>query len=76
MFHSVVAHSMWGGALMSAVLGTELPGPGTVYRDQRSIRRPMELGDTVTMRVTVREKRAESHSIARLPMHATSRARR
>jgi acyl dehydratase len=28
-FHGVVAHGMWGAALISAVLGTRLPGPGT-----------------------------------------------
>ena len=30
-FHGVIAHGMWGAALISAVLGTRLPGPGTVY---------------------------------------------
>ena len=33
-FHGVIAHGMWGGALISAVLGTRLPGPGTVYLGQ------------------------------------------
>ena len=33
-FKSVVAHGMWGGSLISAVLGTQLPGPGTVYAGQ------------------------------------------
>src|SRR5659263_54005 len=33
-FHNVVAHGMWSGTLISAVLGTELPGPGTIYVDQ------------------------------------------
>ena len=57
LFHKVIAHGMWGGALISAVLGTELPGPGTIYLDQSlTFRRPVGLGDTVTVRVTVREK--------------------
>jgi phosphotransacetylase/acyl dehydratase len=58
MFQKVIAHGMWGGALISAVLGTELPGPGTIYLTQ-SLRflRPVGLGDTVTVRVSVREKR-------------------
>ena len=30
----VIAHGMWGGALISVVLGTRLPGAGTVYRAQ------------------------------------------
>ena len=33
-FHGVIAHGMLGGALISAVLGTRLPGPGTVYLGQ------------------------------------------
>lgn len=60
LFHKVIAHGMWGGALISAVLGTELPGPGTIYLNQSlSFRRPVGLGDTVTVRVTVREKKPE-----------------
>lgn len=64
MFHKVIAHGMWGGALISAVLGTELPGPGTIYLSQ-SLRflRPVGLGETVRVRVTVREKRAEGHRL-------------
>ncbi|MEB8386535.1 bifunctional enoyl-CoA hydratase/phosphate acetyltransferase [Rhodobacteraceae bacterium KMM 6894] len=57
MFHHVIAHGMWGGALISAVLGTELPGPGTIYLSQNfNFRAPVGLGDTVTIRVTVTEK--------------------
>lgn len=60
LFHKVIAHGMWGGALISAVLGTELPGPGTIYLNQSlNFRRPVGLGDTVTVRVTVREKKPE-----------------
>ncbi|MEQ8354070.1 MAG: bifunctional enoyl-CoA hydratase/phosphate acetyltransferase [Kiloniellaceae bacterium] len=61
LFHRVIAHGMWGGALISAVLGTELPGPGTIYLNQSlSFRRPVGLGDTVTVRITVREKNPEN----------------
>src|SRR6516164_2797272 len=34
MFQKIIAHGMWGGALISTVLGTELPGPGTIYVSQ------------------------------------------
>lgn len=62
MFHEIIAHGMWGGALISAVLGTELPGPGTIYLNQNlSFRRPVGLGDTVTIRVTVASKDPETH---------------
>ena len=64
MFHKVIAHGMWGGALISTVLGTELPGPGTIYLDQ-SLRflGPIRLGDTVTVTVTAREKDEKRHRI-------------
>jgi phosphate acetyltransferase/phosphate butyryltransferase len=53
-FHNVVAHGMWSGALISAVLGTELPGPGTIYVDQSlHFHRPVRLGDTITVTVMV-----------------------
>lgn len=60
MFHRIIAHGMWGGGLISAVLGTELPGPGAIYLSQ-SLRftRPVGLGDTITATVTVVEKRAD-----------------
>jgi acyl dehydratase len=35
LFHSVVGHGMWVGALISTVLGTELPGPGSIYLASR-----------------------------------------
>lgn len=63
-FHEVIAHGMWGGALISAVLGTELPGPGTIYLNQSlSFRKPVGVGDTVTAQVVVREKMPESQRI-------------
>ncbi|MGE0423435.1 MAG: bifunctional enoyl-CoA hydratase/phosphate acetyltransferase [Reyranellaceae bacterium] len=64
LFHEVVAHGMWGGALFSAVLGTELPGPGTIYLGQTlRFKRPVKLGDTVTVSVSVAQKHPENHRI-------------
>ncbi|MGY6565505.1 MAG: bifunctional enoyl-CoA hydratase/phosphate acetyltransferase [Halomonadaceae bacterium] len=52
-FQEVIAHGMWGGALISTVLGTELPGPGTLYLGQTlRFRKPVRLGDV--LRVSVR----------------------
>ncbi len=57
MFHGIIAHGMWGGALISAVLGTELPGPGTIFLNQSlKFEAPVGLGDTLTVRVEVTEK--------------------
>jgi acyl dehydratase len=64
MFHKVVAHGMWGGALISTVLGTVLPGPGTIYISQSlSFRGPVGVGDTVTVTVKVAEKKPENHRL-------------
>ncbi|KPL68454.1 bifunctional enoyl-CoA hydratase/phosphate acetyltransferase [Erythrobacter sp. SG61-1L] len=64
MFHRVIAHGLWGGGLISAVLGTELPGPGAIYLSQSlRFRRPVGLGDTITASVTVSEKRPDKKII-------------
>ncbi len=53
-FHRVVAHGMWSAALVSNVLGTQLPGPGTVYLTQNlKFLKPILVGDTVRVTVTV-----------------------
>jgi len=57
MFHKIIAHGMWGGALISTLLGTELPGPGTIYVSQTlRFRRPIGLGDTVTVTIQATAK--------------------
>ena len=59
MFHKIIAHGMWGATLISTLLGTELPGPGTIYRSQTlTFRHPIAIGDSVVVSVTVREKSA------------------
>ncbi len=56
-FHGVVAHGMWAGALISSLLGTEFPGPGTVYIEQNlRFHGPVRLGDTLSVSVTVVDK--------------------
>ncbi|AOF82346.1 phosphate acetyl/butaryl transferase family protein [Methyloversatilis sp. RAC08] len=61
IFTEVIAHGMWGGALISTLLGTQFPGPGTIYVDQTlHFSRPVRVGDTVT--VTVRCDRKFDHN--------------
>jgi phosphate acetyltransferase len=58
VFRGVVAHGMWSGLLISRVLGTVLPGPGTIYlRQSLKFERPVRPGDRLTVEVTVKEKR-------------------
>lgn len=64
MFHKIIAHGMWGGSLVSTVLGTQLPGPGTIYLGQTfKFLKPVAIGDTITARVTVTEKNSEKKRI-------------
>jgi phosphate acetyltransferase len=57
LFHGVIAHGMWGGALISALLGTVFPGPGTIYLEQAlHFSKPVRVGDTLTVTVTVTGK--------------------
>ena len=63
-FREVVGHSMWGSTLISTVLGTEFPGPGTVYVGQSlNFWRPISIGDTLTITVTCSEKFEHNHHL-------------
>lgn len=62
-FHEVIAHGMWSGSLFSTLLGTQLPGPGTIYLSQQfKFHRPVHVGDTLTIRVECVEK-ADRHRL-------------
>jgi len=64
IFHKVIAHGMWGGALISNVLGTRLPGPGTIYLEQSlKFLTPVGVGDTVIVRVEVTERDEQRHRL-------------
>ncbi|HXP73838.1 MAG TPA: bifunctional enoyl-CoA hydratase/phosphate acetyltransferase [Stellaceae bacterium] len=64
MFHGRIAHGMLGASLFSTLLGTLMPGPGTIYlgQDLRFLK-PVKPGDTITASVTVREKFADKNRI-------------
>jgi 3-hydroxybutyryl-CoA dehydratase len=53
-FGTRIAHGLYTASLISAVLGTRLPGPGAVYISQTlNFRAPVKIGDTVEVSVTV-----------------------
>lgn len=55
-FGGLVAHGMLSAGYVSAVLGTDLPGPGSIYAAQTlKFTRPVRPGDTITARVEVVE---------------------
>ena len=54
-FGGRIAHGMLSAAYISAVLGNDLPGPGSIYLSQSlRFRRPVKIGDPVTAKVTVK----------------------
>ena len=53
-FKGRIAHGMLSAGYISAVLGTQLPGPGAIYVSQTlNFRRPVRIGDEVTAEVKV-----------------------
>lgn len=53
----MVAHGMWGSALIATVLGTRLPGPGATHlRQDLTFRAALRAGDTITTRVEILER--------------------
>src|SRR6188472_858148 len=55
-FGTRIAHGLYTASLISAVLGTRLPGPGAIYISQTlNFRAPVKIGDTVDVTVTVVE---------------------
>jgi 3-hydroxybutyryl-CoA dehydratase len=54
VFKGTIAHGMLSAALISAMLGTQLPGPGTVYVAQNlKFKRPVRAGDEVEVKLVV-----------------------
>lgn len=53
-FGGRIAHGMLSAGFISAVIGTKLPGYGSIYLSQSMrFRRPVKIGDTVVVRATV-----------------------
>jgi 3-hydroxybutyryl-CoA dehydratase len=64
VFKQRIAHGMLSAGLISAVLGTQLPGPGTIYMGQSlRFRAPVKIGDTVTATAEVTALDAEKKRV-------------
>ena len=59
-FKGRIAHGLYTAGLISAVIGTRLPGPGAIYISQTlKFLAPVKIGDTVDAIVEVNELNAE-----------------
>ena len=62
IFGERIAHGMLAAGLITKVLGTQLPGPGTIYLSQSlKFRAPVRIGQTVTATVEVVALHPERH---------------
>jgi 3-hydroxybutyryl-CoA dehydratase len=63
-FGERIAHGMLTGAIISAALALELPGPGTIYLGQSlRFRLPVKIGDEITVHLEVTGKRDDKHFV-------------
>lgn len=62
IFKGRIAHGMLSAGLISAVLGTQLPGPGTIYMGQQlKFTKPVRFGDTIRATATIQEINTEKN---------------
>ncbi len=60
----VIVHGLWGGSLISTVLSTQLPGPGTRFVDlSMHFIKPVMLGQEIKVTVTAKKKEPVSNHI-------------
>lgn len=63
-FKTRIAHGMLTAGFISTILGTKLPGPGTIYLKQSlAFLAPVRIGDTITARAEIIELNAEKSRV-------------
>ena len=68
-----IAHGMLGGSLVSTVLGTRLPGPGTIFMEQNlKFKMPVYIGDTLTVEVIFKEVLNSKKGVIKLENQITN----
>ena len=64
MFKTRIVHGMLVGSLFSALLGTELPGVGSIYTGQTlKFTKPVHVNEEITASVTVKELITEKNRV-------------
>ena len=64
IFGERIAHGMLAAGLITKVMGTQLPGPGTIYLSQSlKFIKPVKPGDTITARAEVVEVLRERNRV-------------
>jgi acyl dehydratase len=64
LFKEPIAPGIWTAGLVSAVIGTRLPGPGAIYLSQDlKFLKPVKAGDSISARVEVIDVNREKNRI-------------
>src|SRR5882757_3527626 len=64
-FKGRIVHGMLSAGYLSALLGSKLPGPGTIYLQQNlNFRHPVRIGDTVEAEITITDIIAEKARVS------------
>jgi 3-hydroxybutyryl-CoA dehydratase len=64
MFKEPIAPGIWTAGLISAVIGTRLPGPGSIYLSQDlKFLKPVKFGDVISARIEVLEVNREKNRV-------------
>jgi acyl dehydratase len=75
VFGEPIAPGIWTAGLISAVIGTRLPGPGAIYLSQElRFLKPVKLGDSISARVEVVEVIPEKNRVRLRTVCANQRA--
>lgn len=63
-FEGRIVHGLLSAGLISAVIGMQLPGPGSIYMKQDlKFKAPVKIGDTITARVTVADLNVQKNRV-------------
>lgn len=70
VYREDIGYGMWASSLISNAFSKVMPGPGSIYLEQDlKFTRPVQLGDTLTVKLTVKEKLANNRIIFLCDVH-------
>ena len=64
VYRKDIGYGMWASSLISNAFSKVMPGPGSIYLEQNlEFNIPVQLGDTLTVKLTVKEKKDRNRVI-------------
>ena len=70
VFRDDIGYGLWASSLISNAFSKVMPGPGSIYLEQDlKFSKPVQLGDTLTVTLTVHEKLPNNRVIFQCDVH-------